>query len=143
MADVKEIVNLVERALTEQDLHFEHVDELENPMIVLGFGGGDFTFTHVAIHVIFDDDGGSAQIISSPIASTPVEKAARVMLTLNECNAKFRWTKFYLDDENDVISNGDVLFDEQNCADACIEMIMRTINIIDEAYADIMKAVWD
>ena len=142
MPDVKEQVNRVERALTERNLKFDHIDDYESPMVVLGFGGGDFSFTHVAIHLVFDLDGVSAQLISSPIASAPVEKAARVLLTLNDCNNKYRWTKFYLDDDNDVIANGDVIFDEQNCADACIEMVMRTANIIDEAYGDIMKAIW-
>ena len=50
--------------------------------------------------------------------------------------------KFYLDEDNDVIANGDVMFDEQNAAEACIELIMRTASIIDDAYADIMKAIW-
>ena len=143
MPDVKEMVNQVERTLTERELSFDHVDEYDNPMLVLGFGGGDFSYTHVAVHLVFDLDGTSAQIITSPIASSPVEKAARVLLTLNDCNNKFRWVKFYLDDDNDVVANGDVLFNEQNCGDACVEMILRTASIIDDAYADIMKAIWN
>lgn len=142
MPDVKEQVNRVGLALAERGLKFDHVGEYDNPMIVLGFGGGDFSFTHVTIHVVFDLDGTSAQVISSSIANVPAEKTARVLLVLNECNNKFRWTKFYLDGDNDVIANGDVIFDEQNAADACIEVVMRTANIIDEAYADIMKAIW-
>ena len=111
-------------------------------MIVLNFGGGDFSYTHVAIHVIFDEDGESAQILTSPIASVPAEKTAKLLLTLNECNHKFRWIKFYLDDDNDVIADGDVLFDEQNVGAACIEIVMRTASIIDDAYSDIMTGIW-
>lgn len=142
MPDVKEQVNRVGLALAERGLNFDHVDEYDNPMIALGFGGGDFSYTHVVIHLVFDLDGASAQLVTSPIASVPAEKTAAVLLALNESNCKFRWVKFYLDEDNDVIANGDVMFDEQNTADTCIEMIMRTANIIDDAYADIMKAVW-
>lgn len=142
MPDVKEQVNRVGLALAERGLKFDHVDEYENPMIVLNFGGGDFSFTHLAIHVIFDLDGSSAQLATSPIASVPAEKTAQMLLTLNACNHKFRWVKFYLDDDNDVVANGDVIFDEQNTGDACIELIMRAANIVDEAYADIMKTTW-
>ena len=142
MPDVKEQVNRVGLALAERGLNFDHVDEYDNPMIALGFGGGDFSYTHVVIHLVFDLDGTSAQLVTSPIASVPAEKSAAVLLALNACNCKFRWVKFYLDEDNDVIANGDVMFDEQNTADTCIEMILRTANIIDDAYADIMKAVW-
>ncbi len=142
MPDVKEQVNRVGLALTESDLAFEHDDSFENPIIRLGFGGGDFSYTHVTINVVFDEDGESAQILTSPIASVPAEKTSKMLLTLNECNHKFRWVKFYLDEDNDVIADSDVIFDEQNAGDAVIEIVMRTASIIDDAYADIMKGIW-
>ena len=142
MPDVKEQVNRVERAMTERGLKFDHVDEYDNPMVSLSFGGGDFSYTHVAIHLVFDLDGESAQVVTSPIANAPGEKTAKMLLVLNECNHKFRWVKFYLDDDNDVVSNGDVIFNEQNAGEACIELVMRTASIIDDAYPEIMKGIW-
>ena len=142
MPDVKEQVNRVGLALNARGLVFEHVSSYERPMISMNFGGGDFSYTHITINVIFDEDGESAQVLTSPIASVPTEKTSRLLLTLNDCNTKFRWVKFYLDADNDVIADGDVLFDEQNAADVVIEMVMRTASIIDDAYADIMKGIW-
>lgn len=142
MTDVKEQVNRVGLAFTERGLKFEHVDDYEKPMIRLNFGGGDFSYTHVTVHVIFDPDGTSAQIITGPIASVPIEKTSQLMLALNECNCKFRWLRFYLDGDNDVIAGADVLFTEQNAGDACTEVVMRAASIIDDAYPDIMKGIW-
>ena len=142
MPDVKEQVNRVGRTLAERGLNFDHVDMYEQPMIAMNFGGGDFSFTHIGINVIFDQDGESAQILSSPIASVPAEKTSKLLLTLNECNCKFRWVKFYLDEDNDIIADGDVLFDEQNAGEAVLESVMRTASIIDDAYAEIMKGIW-
>ncbi|MBQ9000879.1 MAG: YbjN domain-containing protein [Eggerthellaceae bacterium] len=142
MPDVKEQVNLVERAMVERGLKFDHVDEYDNPMISLSFGGGDFSYTHVAIHLVFDLDGESAQVVTSPIANAPGEKTSKMLLILNECNHKFRWVKFYLDNDNDVVANGDVIFNEQNAGEACIELVMRTASIIDDAYPEIMKGIW-
>ena len=142
MPDVKEQVNRVERELTEQELAFEHIDDSENPVIALSFGGGDFSFTHLVVHLVFDEDGASAQIATSPVTSAPVEKAARVLLALNDLNSKYRWVKFFLDSDNDVIVNADVVFNEENVAQACVEMLVRTVNIIDETYSDVMKALW-
>ena len=142
MPDVKEQVNQVGLALTERGLKFEHVDQYDNPMISLNFGGGDFSYTHIAIHLVFDLDGTSAQVLSSPIANVPADKTAKMLFVLNECNNRFRWVKFYLDGDNDIVANGDVIFDEQNAGEACVELIMRTASIIDDAYADIMKGIW-
>lgn len=142
MPDVKEQVNRVGRALAERELLFHHVSDFEKPMIVLTFGGGDFSYTHVAIHLIFDEDGESAQLQTSAIANVPMEKTSKMLLTLNECNHKFRWIKFYLDEDNDIIADADVIFDEQNVGDACIEIVMRAASIIDDAYPEIMKSIW-
>lgn len=142
MPDVKEQVNRVGLAFNERGLKFEHVDTYEKPMIKLNFGGGDFAYSHVTIHLIFDEDGTSVQLVTSPIASVPAEKTSKLLLVLNECNNKFRWVKFFLDNENDIIANGDMIFDEQNVGAVCIELVMRTASIIDDAYPDIMKGIW-
>ena len=142
MPDVKEQVNQVERAFVEQGLKFEHIDDYDKPLLVLNFGGGDFSYTHVAIHVFFDLDGCSIQILTSPIANVPVEKTASALLALNECNHLFRWVKFYLDEDNDVIANTDLIFTAQNAGEACIEIVLRCASIIDDAYPRIMKAIW-
>ena len=142
MPDVKEQVNRVGRAFTERGLKFDYRDDFDKPMIVLNFGGGDFSYTHVAVHVIFDEDGESAQVVTSPIASVPAEKTSKLLLALNDCNHRFRWVKFYLDDDNDIVADADIMFDEQNVGDACLEIVMRTASIIDDAYADIMKGIW-
>lgn len=142
MIDVKEQVNRVGRGMAEQGLKFEYLDTFDKPVIALSFGGGDFSYTHVQINVVFDEDGESAQIATSPIASVPAEKTSRMLLALNECNSRFRWVKFYLDSDNDVIADGDVILDEQNAAAAVIEMVMRTASIIDDAYGDIMRGIW-
>ena len=142
MTDMKEQVNLVGRYFNEQGLNFDHVDQFDNPMIVVPFGGGDYSYTHMLVHLIFDEDGESGHILTSPIGNVPVEKTAKMLLELNEFNRKFRWVKFYLDDDNDVVADGDVLFDEQNAGAACFEMVMRTASIIDDAYPEIMRAIW-
>ena len=142
MPDVKEQVNQVMRVFNERGLKYTSVEDSQRPMIKLSFGGGDFSFTHVMIHVIFDNDGTSAQIITSPIAGVPAEKMAQLLFALNECNHRFRWVKFYLDEDNDIIADTDLIFTEQNAGEACFELVMRTASIVDDAYSTIMKEIW-
>ena len=142
MADVKEQVNAAGRELTNKGLKFEYQDGNEKPVIALNFGGGDFSYTHVRILVIFDLDGESAQVATAPIASAPLEKTSQVLFALNQCNERFRWVKFYLDSDNDIIANADVIFNETNAGPVVHEIVGRMASIIDDAYADIMKAIW-
>lgn len=142
MPDVKEQVNRASLAFVEHDLKFEHKDDYDKPVITLDFGGGDFSYTHVSIHIVFDLEGNSAQVGTSAIAKVPHEKTVKMLTVLNECNNKFRWAKFYLDDDNDVVANTDLVFDEINVGDVCVEIVRRMASIIDDAYADIMKSLW-
>ena len=142
MPDVKEQVNRVGLALTERQLLFEHVDEYDKPMIRLNFGGGDFSYTHLTINVIFDEDGESAQIVSSAIASVPRQKTEKLLAVLNQCNSEFRWARFYLDEDNDVIADTDVVFGEDGAGFAVVESIMLAASVVDDAYPEIMKGIW-
>ena len=75
MPDVKEQVNRVGLAFAERGLKFEHVDSYENPLIKLPFGGGDFSYSHLEINLVFDLDGAS--IVDSTEFRSP-EKAAKL-----------------------------------------------------------------
>ena len=142
MATAEEQAAKCERSFIDEELKYTRKDDYEKPVLVLNFGGGDFSYNHVAIHVIFDNDGLSAQLATSTIASVPAEKTARILWTMNECNKKFRWVKFYLDDDNDIIADCDVVFDELTVGDTCAEMVRRMASIIDDAYGDFMRAIW-
>ena len=58
------------------------------------------------------------------------------------CNAKYRWVKFYIDDDNDICVRSDAILDEGTCGEECREIILRMIGIIDESYPVFMKARW-
>ena len=142
MADAKTQADSFEWALVAHELKYDRKENTEKPLFVLNFGGGDFKYNHVAIHVVFDTDGNSVQVITSPIASVPIEKTSKMLLTLNDLNCKYRWVKLYLDSDNDLMADADQIIDEYTAGEACVEIVMRMANIIDEAYPEIMKCIW-
>ena len=142
MADAKTQADSFEWALMAHELKYERKQNTENPLFELGFGGGDFKYNHVAIFVAFDSDGASVQLVSSPIARVPLEKTAALLLATNEVNCRFRWVKMYLDNDNDLIAEADLIIDEYTAGESCVELVMRMASIIDDAYPDIMKALW-
>lgn len=142
MADVNLMAAKFEATLQQRGLKYERREGFERPAFVLNFGGGDFQYSHVAIHVIFDDNGESAQFITSPIVSVSAEKTASLLLACNKANCRFRWVKFYLDEDNDLVANADVLIDEYTVGEECAGIVSRIASIIDDAYGDFMRAMW-
>ena len=137
MPDVKEQINEVGLELTSRGILYEYIDTLDKPAVAMAFGGGDYSFQNIAITVGFDDDGESAQIVSSPIANVPDAKTAKLLMILNQCNRDFRWAKFYLDEDNDVIADADVVFGEHDAGFSVVESVMLAASVIDDAYPEL------
>lgn len=142
MPDVKEQVNEVGLELTMRGIAYEYIEAFDRPAIGMAFGGGDYSFQNLAITVAFDEDGESAQIVSSPIARCPADKTEKLLHVLNGCNCEFRWAKFYLDDDNDIIADADVVFGENDAGFSVTEAVLLAASVIDDAYSRIMKGIW-
>ena len=142
MPDVKEQINEVGLGLTSRGILYEYIDTLDKPAVAMAFGGGDYSFQNIAITVGFDDDGESAQIVSSPIANVPDTKTAKLLMILNQCNRAFRWAKFSLDEDHDVSADADVVFGEHDAGFSVVESVMLAASVIDDAYPEIMKGIW-
>ena len=71
MATAQEQASRFEQALISNSLKYDRIDDFERPMFKLNFGGGDFSFNHLRINILFDTDGRSAQFATSPIVSIP------------------------------------------------------------------------
>lgn len=141
MLDVKEQANKVGYAMSGRGLKFKCGEAGEEPVITLGFGGGRFSYEHLLVFVVFDEDGTGAQIFTSPVANVPDERADDVIRLLNDLNKRFRWARFYLDGGS-VVASCDIPFDEQCGGSGCVEAVMHLATVVDKAYPEIMRAVW-
>jgi hypothetical protein len=60
----------------------------------------------------------------------------------NKMNNHWRWVTFCIDDDGDVAASIDSYVDDFNCGELCMNLVRRMVNIIDEAYPDIARALW-
>lgn len=99
----------------------------------------------LSVVVFFDKDGANqVHLMASDIASFKggAEKNLKGFITCNLLNSKVRWAKFYLDDDFDMVVDCDAIVDSDTVGEECTSLIMRIVNIVDEAYPTIMKALW-
>lgn len=140
-AEAETRAKAVEKSFEEAGLKYTRHDS-ESPVFEVPFGGGDFAYAHVAIYVIIDEDGESAHVCTSTIASIPEEKTAEMLQVINGLHDRLRWTRFYIDKDNDLVADADLIIDGVYAGAMCTKIVQRTASVIDDAYPEIMKVLW-
>ena len=97
-----------------------------------------------AINVFFDKDGGHTIAFKCwDVGSFKDEsRYSKGLVLCNALNAKYRWAKFYLDDDSDIVVESDAIVNESTVGPVCMEIVLRLIRIIDESYPEFMKVRW-
>ena len=73
----------------------------------------------------------------------PESKVAAIYPVVNAINNKFRFAKFCIDtDDNTVQAEMDAAFRSHDVGEICRELLLRCVSICDDAYPDLMKALW-
>lgn len=94
----------------------------------------------VAVIISFDEDGKRVELRSYSVGSFKDELFTKGLIACNEVNKKYRWVKFYLDDDQDVVATDDAVIDSRTSDDECFELMIRMMSIIDESYPTFMRA---
>ena len=97
----------------------------------------------IDVFVFFDKNGGrSVAFRSWSFATFKEDKLATAYKVCNDLNNQYRWVKFFIDKDGDVIAQIDAVVNEETCGKECMEMVGRMVNISDEVYPSIMKTLW-
>ena len=134
MAQLKE---LVKSYFDQNGLKYQ---QHEKGFLTIGFTLNNIK--DLSIILSFDDDNKRAELVSFSIGEFGQEKYAQGLIACNACNTKYRWSKFYIDDNNHICVRSDAILDEATCGEECMEVVQRMAGIIDDAYPVFMKARW-
>ena len=125
--------------LKEHDIKFRDLDERA---VRLSFHS-DTVPNGVTVYVIFDaEDNNGVHFTARDFAIVPKDKYAAVLLACNEANAKYRWVKFYINDDLEIVLDEDAVIDRSSVGQECAEVAFRISDILDDAYGSFMKAIY-
>lgn len=96
----------------------------------------------IAVFVIFDEDGDAYVQFKCWDIEKFKGKRENALAVCNSLNAEYRWVKFYIDDEDDIVASIDAMIDYTSCGKECLMLVHRVVSIVDEAYPQIAKARW-
>jgi hypothetical protein len=96
----------------------------------------------IPVFVFFDEDGDPlVQFKCWDIANFKNKETAGYR-ACNEVNSKYRWVKFNIDNDADVVASIDAYIDEDSCGRECLSLVRRVVNITDDAYPIFARAIW-
>lgn len=98
--------------------------------------------TQLDFHFFFDADNHSVSIRIFKLFIAPIDKKLQIMDLMNEVNAQYRWAKLFLDKESWMNVQADAVISAENSGKICVELIARTVRIMDETYPKFMHEIW-
>lgn len=114
--------------------------ERDENSVVVSYGGDNMQ--SIRITVIFDKDGGNQVHFVNWDIGNYKDKVAKALVICNAMNKRWKWAKFYIDDDYDVTVDSDALVSADSVGPECMEMVVRLVDIIDKSYPEFMKAKW-
>lgn len=96
----------------------------------------------IPVFVFFDKDGDPMVEFKCWEIANFKGKEAQGILACNEINDKYRWVKYCVDKDGDIVASVDAYIDDNTCGDECMRLVKRVVNITDEAYPTFAKALW-
>lgn len=95
----------------------------------------------ITVACIFDDDNKSVRLVGMKYITITDNEWGSAVLRCNELNEQYRWVKFYVDKDNDILLQVDAVIQIDSCADVTFELLNRMLSIAEEAYPTILKAI--
>ena len=137
-------ISCIEKVFSEAGIHFkkyEHkeVDHqiIETPMEVPGLP---------VLRVQYIAVGGGREVgmrLFSLVCRVLKIRHQKMLEALNTLNLKYRFLRFYLDDDGNVCVAYDFprRFDDASIGEAAFEILIRTVDIVSKAYPTLMEAL--
>lgn len=124
-----------------QEVNFKcKVEEADGISLVkAGVSGKQTTYQ---IHFISTDDDNDVAVRVVAFVKGVPEKRVQLLEAANACNERFRFVKFVLDQEGRVNVEADIPQRVTNVGPVAVEITVRIMRILDEAYPVFMKALW-
>lgn len=77
------------------------------------------------------------------LANVDESRTLQICQTLNRLNGKYRFVRFTLDSDNAVKVEYDVPVETSDVGPYAMEMLLRIVSIIDDAYPELMRDLWN
>ena len=122
--------------LKSKNLNFTINEAADGDVVVKFPYDGKFTT------FVFSGDEGRYVSMYTLFDSVPADRVSDVIICCNSLNAMYKWLKFYVDKDNDLMIQDDAIISQDTAAEECFELLLRRINILKDEKVRIMRAIY-
>ncbi len=100
-------------------------------------------FSGKQFNAIFSgDDDGRRVAMRTVFEKCPEDRMADLLIVCNSLNVQYRWLKFCVDNDNDIMVEDDAILSPESAGEECFELLVRTASILDDVKPVIMRALY-
>lgn len=129
-----------ETALNLREIKFAELEDSSDPGLRISYTLDNIA--HLDIWFWFDTNGEAVHFATSAIAHVPKDRIDVSLRAINDANAHYRWLRFYLDNEANIVCSGDQLLVPDVVGESCHQLLSCTLTICDEVCTTFMRALW-
>lgn len=130
-------------AMDNKGIKYEYKGTTDSGKDIVVLGYTCENISTLTLRFFFDEDCEAVAIQMFDLVKFPESKLPTMLAAINQQNARFRFVKFVIDtNDHTVQAEADVAFRSHDVGDICLEYVSRCINICDDAYPELMKALW-
>ncbi|MBR5479668.1 MAG: YbjN domain-containing protein [Clostridia bacterium] len=111
------------------------IDNDGDSVVIFGYGGK-------RILGIFSGEDGTYFSLGIFYESIPEDKIPDVIFACNEINATYKWVKYYVDHDGDLMIKSDAILSTDDGGEEAFELLLRVIKISEDAKPIIMKTIY-
>ncbi len=139
------MLNTALRFMSECDrvgLKYRESRDLDDGSSLVACGVSGKNNARYDVLFIFDKDQHTVSERVVGLVSYDAEKEQAMRDVVNELNGIYRWFKFYTKDGGKVNVQADAIISEETSDRICVELLLRTMKVIDDAYPKFMHVLW-
>ena len=119
-------------------------DENDN-IVVLGFAAS-YSTLDTTVFVDFDESAdvqgiGCVHFVVQDFAHCTDDKLGEVYVKLNELNRRFRWVKFWIDDDNAITADADAMLFQGSTGPECLDYVVHMSRIVEKGFNELKGLV--
>lgn len=111
-----------------------------NEIISIQYSGTNMS--NITVLYFFSTSTRDVAIRILDIARIPEEKMELAYFSCCKLNEKYRWVKFYINSDNEMMAESDAIITPSSVGEVCYDLLQHMKSIVDESYPLIMKTVW-
>ncbi len=125
--------------LNAKGVKYDVSENESNTIVIASF---QMKNTSIRVSCFMDNNNQNVALRCFDFIKVTEDKYANALLAVNQCNSKYRWVKFIIDDEMCINAQDDAVITPDTAGEETFELLARMLNIVDECYPIFMKAIW-